>query len=271
MKTKTKALLISVCAVLLIAALGFTTLAYLTDNANVTNTFTVGNVQIDLDEALVDEYGNPLKKADDDSTSKVTLGEATRVSENNEYKLVPNHTYSKDPTVTVKASSEDCYVRLFVTMTQISQWDDKLDDYPNAKNGTEAFTTLDIIGTLKADWKLYKTTNDATNNTRTYEFRYEKKIDYNKTTDQKVTPFTEISVPYVLTKEDLQAIDGGSAVGTVAKKAKMYFYAEAIQADGFEEDTENTITAADVALNKLPAPTTKTLTNGEINSDVVPS
>ena len=58
------------------------TLAWLTDNSGpVKNTFTVGNVDIELDE---------------------TTGE--------EYKMIPGFTIDKNPKVTVKVDSEKCYV-----------------------------------------------------------------------------------------------------------------------------------------------------------------
>lgn len=57
MKTRNKALLLTFGAVLLVAASVFGTLAYLTATDTVTNTFTVGKMQITLDEALVDANG----------------------------------------------------------------------------------------------------------------------------------------------------------------------------------------------------------------------
>ena len=51
MKTKSKALLLTLCAVLLVAASVMGTMAYLTSTDKVENTFTVGNVKITLDEA----------------------------------------------------------------------------------------------------------------------------------------------------------------------------------------------------------------------------
>ena len=96
MKTKNKALLLSFCAVLLVAASVLGTVAYLTfTTETVENTFTVGNVAITLDEAKVDVYG--VKDGN------------TRVTENN-YKLIPGHTYVKDPTVHVTAGSEKCWL-----------------------------------------------------------------------------------------------------------------------------------------------------------------
>ena len=91
-KTKTKALVLSLCAVLLVAVSVFTTIAFLKASDSVENTFTVGKVSITLDEAEVNEYGNTVSGAD-------------RVKENT-YKLIPGHSYTKDPTVHFAAGSE---------------------------------------------------------------------------------------------------------------------------------------------------------------------
>ena len=96
MKKAKKVLLLALCAILLVAGSVMGTLAYLTSQDTVTNTFTAGNVTITMDEAKVDEYGVEQ------------TGEA-RVK-TNEYKLVPGHTYTKDPTITVGSGSEDCYI-----------------------------------------------------------------------------------------------------------------------------------------------------------------
>lgn len=99
MKTRTKALLLTLCAALLVCATVLVTMAFLTDTATVTNTFTVGNVAITLDEARVDLYGEA------DGTERVT---------ENAYKLIPGKTYTKDPTIHVATGSEDCW--LFVKL-----------------------------------------------------------------------------------------------------------------------------------------------------------
>ena len=108
MKSKHKALLLSMCAVLLVAVSIFGTLAYLTDKDTVTNTFTVGSVGLSLDEADVKPDGSYETNHD----SRVQA---------NEYHLLPGHTYYKDPTVTVDAGSEDAYVRMIVTVENIDQ------------------------------------------------------------------------------------------------------------------------------------------------------
>lgn len=113
MKTKWKVLLTTLCALLLIVGSAAGTLAYLTSQDAVTNTFTVGEVtlgsdlQKGLDEALVNEYGQPINN--DKDKTPVELAKAPRVQEN-DYKLVPGRTYIKDPTVHVNPASEDCYV-----------------------------------------------------------------------------------------------------------------------------------------------------------------
>lgn len=96
MKKFLKALAILSCAILLVVATVAGTVAYLTDTKTVENTFTVGKVEITLDEAKVNEYGEK------DGVNRVT--------ENNNYKLVPGRTYVKDPTIHVAEGSEACYI-----------------------------------------------------------------------------------------------------------------------------------------------------------------
>lgn len=85
---KKKTILVAAIAVMLVAALVVGgTLAYFTDKTEtVKNTFTVGNVAIDLKE--------PSWK------------------ENESHTLLPGVSYAKDPTITVKDNSQDAYVFL---------------------------------------------------------------------------------------------------------------------------------------------------------------
>ncbi|MGM9541679.1 MAG: SipW-dependent-type signal peptide-containing protein [Candidatus Limivicinus sp.] len=92
-----KTLTVLLALVLVIAMSVAGTMAYLTSTTDtVTNSFTVGNVAITLDEAQVDVYGKAVTPA-------------ARVKENT-YKLIPGHEYTKDPTVHVAAGSEDCWL-----------------------------------------------------------------------------------------------------------------------------------------------------------------
>lgn len=84
---KKKALALVLALTLLVAGVVGGTLAWLTDQTDeVKNTFTVGDINIGLTET--------------------TAG----------YKMVPGNTIAKDPTVTVKANSEACW--LFVQVTE---------------------------------------------------------------------------------------------------------------------------------------------------------
>lgn len=101
MKTKRKALLLALCAVLLVAASVLGTMAYLTSTAEVKNTFTVGNVAITMDEKDVDN--------DTDTADNVNINGEVRDTKNS-YKLLPGHEYTKDPVIRVTAGSENCYL-----------------------------------------------------------------------------------------------------------------------------------------------------------------
>lgn len=156
---KTKVVLAMVCAVLLVAASVMGTLAYLTSTDNVVNTFTVGNVTLGneneagLDEAKVNLDGQPLKETtttDDDgntTTDKVVedVKDATRVQENN-YKLQPGHTYTKDPTIHVGDNSDDCYLFVKVEngIAAIEDSTNKIADQMTAK-GWKALTDYNGI------------------------------------------------------------------------------------------------------------------------------
>lgn len=100
MKTKSKALLLALCAVLLVAASVLGTLAYLTSQDQVTNTFSVGSVVITMDEADVDDSDNDQNTTERDKA--------------NSYKLLPGHKYDKDPIVHIDKDSEDCYLFVIV-------------------------------------------------------------------------------------------------------------------------------------------------------------
>ena len=93
MKAKIKALILSLCAILLVVTSVFGTMAYLTSQADVSNTFSVGKVNITMDETDVD---NSTSGASRDTS--------------NAYLLMPGSTYLKDPIVHVRADSESCYI-----------------------------------------------------------------------------------------------------------------------------------------------------------------
>lgn len=190
-------------SLVLVAALAVGgTLAYLTSQDSVTNTFTVGKVEIKLDEAKANADGSLVANAD-------------RVKANS-YKLMPGHTYNKDPMVTVLSGSESSYIKMTVTVTKAAELDAIFD--PNGANMTSIFKGYD-----STNWIAKGNTEDTAANTRTYEFWYKEAVaapDGNVALDAL---FDQIEVPGTITNAQLQTIEGMT----------ITVNAYAIQADGF--------------------------------------
>ena len=232
MKKTTKALLVTLCAVLLVAASVMGTMAYLTASDSVKNTFTVGKVKINLDEAKVNENGTPVEGA-------------ARVKENS-YKLIPGVTYTKDPTVTVKSGSEKAYVRMKVTFNNARQIIAMCTDPEFAEDGPtgveNAFPLIRMVKFVEANAAKWDgiipdnmvETEDMLGNAK--YFAYDKEADtltyyfyYNETVaapsaDVVLPPlFDSITVPEWVTGDQLKELNN----------FQINAVAEAIQADGF--------------------------------------
>lgn len=106
MKKIKKTLALLCCAVLLVVISVGATIAYLTSDDSVTNTFAVGRVDILLDEGTVYEFG----KTEEGQIHGRHNDEGVTRTKANTYKLFPGHLYDKDPIVHVGTASEDCYV-----------------------------------------------------------------------------------------------------------------------------------------------------------------
>lgn len=107
-----KTLLTILCTVLVCSCVMGVTLAFLMDSTEtITNTFTIGNIDITLTE------------------TKGTLDGNTR-----NFKMVPGSTIVKDPTVTVVGGSEACY--LFVKVVKSDNFADFMT-YAMADGWTE--------------------------------------------------------------------------------------------------------------------------------------
>ena len=105
------------------------TLAWLTaESGTVTNTFTIGKIEITLAETTEDEY-----------------------------KIVPGWSYEKDPTVTVLADSEACWLFVEVTESDVILVDS--DTKAETKMNFDDFLTYSIVSTGDKKW----TPGDGTN------------------------------------------------------------------------------------------------------------
>lgn len=124
-----KKIAVAVSLLLVLALSVGGTVAWLTDSAAVTNTFTIGNVDITLSEtgAETDNNGDAVSKS---------------------YKFVPGQTLAKDPTITVRAKSEKCYV--FV----------KIEETVPLKDGVSAAFDDYFSYSVRNGWAQLKNGND---------------------------------------------------------------------------------------------------------------
>ncbi len=153
-----KRLMILTAAVLVCLLAAGVTVAWLTATAEVSNTFTVGNIAI-------------------------TIAEPSWTSNS---KLYPGAVIAKNPTITVTADSEDCYVYAMVD---------------NQLNGTlPGAVSLDT----SADW-----TAIGTSGTKTV-YRYKAVVALNAA-DQPLTPvFTTVTVSEtVVTEANIASLNDG--------------------------------------------------------------
>ena len=229
MKTrKLRKAILTLCSALLLVSLSVgITLAYLTSETGVVqNTFTVGKVAITLDEAesTYDKATNAYvaNTATEDDDARTSVGQ--------NYKLMPGIKIDKDPTVTVLANSEECFVRAYVT---VSYNEAAEAGVPLPTN----FFTEWIKGYDQTKWvpqndaeTVTKVTDEetgVTTVTRTYELRYDESVKAS-TEDQKFVIFTDIELPTGLDNNKIALLEG----------FKIDVQAQAIQADGFNNSAD---------------------------------
>ena len=131
-KISTKVLVMLLVSLLVCGSVIGGTLAWLVDQSDVAvNTFTYGDVNIDLDETDTDR--------DDDSNP-----------DTNEYEMIPGETIIKDPKVTVKAESKACW--LFVKLDESANFADFME-YEVADGWTQLKDAQgnDIVGVYFRD------------------------------------------------------------------------------------------------------------------------
>lgn len=211
-RIKTYAIVLSAIALVTMSILG--TVAYLKDSAAMKNTFTVGKVDIRLDEAIVDENGVAVGDLDQD-------GKKDRTETGNKYHLIPGKSYVKDPTITIEKGSEESYVRVLVTVNcykELCTIFEKpfLPQYLVEGLDEQVWVPMGMIS------------EDEEANKATYEFRYYKTVT-GKEAELELTPvFTKFFVPGTITGEELATI----------ANLEMDIEGHAIQATGFENATE---------------------------------
>ena len=124
----------------------------------------------------------------------------------------------KDPTLTVKAKSEDSYVRILLTLNCADEFDAIYA--PDKADLTTIFNGYDAT-----NWVYETVTRDTAKNSITYEFRY-KEIVTKSATDTKLDAlFDYITVPSAFDSKDMKSI----------ADLKITVVGHAIQATGFAD------------------------------------
>lgn len=221
-----KAVVVLMALVLLIGCGVGGTLAWLMDTTdNVTNTFSVGNIDIDI-------YEHTLETDGDLST--------TETKSRADYKILPGTSEKKDPTVEILKNSENCFV--FMQVQEISNTipgSDPAKKYITYTIDSAVWTQLmDSSGNPVAVNGVpvyYATTNYTTQSTdKTYNILTDKKVSYSND----------------LTKDDINKLYTYGTDGNVENvtKPQLIFKAFAVQSEGLTKDngagTATSITTA---------------------------
>ena len=186
MKKLMKTLTVLMCAVALVAGSVAGTFAWLTAKTNpITNTFTAGNISITLTESEMDEN--------------------TRTKN---FKMIPGLEIAKDPTVTVEAGSEDCW--LFVKVAKAANFD------------TYMTWSVKNDWTALGDW----TALDGEPNVL-YSIYYRKVAASDAKQEFSILDGNKVTVKQEATKDSFAGI-------TEENKPELVFTAYAVQQLGFE-------------------------------------
>ena len=206
---KKKLTAIFLCVALVAIAIVGASLAYFTDTKTATNTFTMGDVKIKLDETNVNDP------------------EGDRVA-SNEYNVYPGAVVTKDPIVH-NVGKNGAYIRAIVTVENGMNWLGLYNDNVWTAPQEAAFNAL-INNTLDKDWELVDIAYDMSGPDHpTSDFvatlKYTKVLAADADTSAM---FSQIAFPAKMTGNDVTtriAQDGNFGINVVA---------QAIQADGFD-------------------------------------
>ena len=202
---KKKSILMAAIAVMLVAVLVVGgTLAYFTDTKSATNTFTMGNVKITLDETNVNDP------------------QGARVTENT-YNVYPGAVVTKDPVVH-NTGKNAAYIRATVNVSNwmnlvAAYYPDFKETFPN--DGYKAALNL-LVGELGEGWSVVGVEAGDTFTIGQFDAKFILKYDGKLAADESTTAmFQTVTIP--------AGIDNANADSLSSVKV----VAQAIQADGF--------------------------------------
>ena len=203
MKSKKKLALASAIVAVAVFAAG-ATLAWLTDTTQtVVNTFTVGNVDIDLTETWNTD-------SNDDGENDCWTA-----------KMIPGTTVTKDPVVTVEGGSEACW--LFVKVKK----DGGVVTVGEKQMSFDNFMSYAII-TGEDGWRLLESTDDG-------DVYYREVAASNGEQNFHVLVDDEVSINTTVTKAMLDALTESLKISD-DNQPTLSFTAYAVQMSGFEDN-----------------------------------
>lgn len=215
---KKKIVALCLCVALAVVAIGGATLAYFTDTDAKTNTFTVGKVDITLEENF-----------DEDSAK---LLPATGSAQDGTLK----NGVTKEIAVTVEKGSEDTYVRVHIAIPNILDSGDP--EFDAGKNVLHFNYDPDSIGAGKwdwsktagtpydgDDWNYYETTIDGIAY-NVYVVTYGTALEAGKTTPEYA--MQQVYLDSRVTSSDMEKIDDA-----LNGNWQIKVFAEGCQAAGF--------------------------------------
>lgn len=194
-KTLSIALVVALCA---IAVTGMS-LAYFQDSDSAANTFTVGSVDIKLDEAAVIKGQDNTWAAQND-----------RVQANTYALVYPGAVLPKDPTVT-NTGKNAAWIRVNVTFDNLAAW------RAIVGQNTSLMTLADAVPT---GWTAVDAAGTVNGDTITYSYYYNTALSVGANTGAL---FTKITVPSVATSAQMEALG----------EFNISVTADAIQAESF--------------------------------------
>lgn len=193
--------LISLSMMLVVAFVAVTgTIAWLTSvSSEVKNTFTVGKVQIELDEEDIDE-----DKVND------TLEGANHAGRDlaNDYHLIPGATFEKDPIVWVKSDSDKAYVFLKVTNGLTGAEAADVADADPETEGNQPLNNTIEAQILANGWTKYAAGSDASKNETVYWMTFDPDTvseDKLKGDDYGFATFTKVNIADNLTNKQIDS------------------------------------------------------------------
>ena len=211
-----KKIFVSALAICLVAVISMGTLAYFSDNDEVTNKFMIAgsdtNKPEDVFSVDVFETVDNVKYDADDIYARVDNG---KTYEN----ILPGGTYEKDVTVKNTGSYAE-YVRVQVTISDKTAWQASLD------LDIAGFGAYDItphfVGFNSALWQFDKTRTTYDNDSITYTLYLKDAV----APGAEVNIFDAITLPTTMSREDAVLFDDDGTAGFTVKVR-----ADAVQAE----------------------------------------